>query len=186
MLVILDRGHGQKPDGFDPGCVAGALREVDIAADYIRHAGEILTAAGHDVRYLDSGGYDARHRQALAWAATTPGPALYVQCHVNAGGGGYGLVEFDRRSAWGSTAAMHLAHALIGLVGAAKTNPLDPGERGWVCIDDIYASPTMCGLIYEPGFIDTPAHAALWTAEGRAKVGAALAAGIAAYAAGRA
>ena len=188
MLVILDRGHGQKPDGFDPGAISGSLREVDIVADYLAHAAGVLTAAGHDVRYLDSGGYDARHRQALAWAAEVKGPALYVQCHVNAGGGGYGLVEYDRRSTWGSTAAMCLADALTraAKLGSARTNPLDAGQRGWVCIDDIYASPTMCGLIFEPGFIDAPAHASLWTPAGRVRVGDALADGIMAYAATRA
>ena len=110
--------------------------------------------------------------------------ALYVQLHVNAGGGTYGLVEYDERSRLGSSAAMLIANALVigGCVSTAKTNGLNSTERGWVCIDDIYASPTMCGLILEPFFIDASAHAPLRTAEGLARVGNALAEGIDRYA----
>ena len=185
MLVVLDRGHGQKAPGapFDPGCVSGALREVDLASAYIGHAEVRLRALGHRVEVIDSGTYDQRHARAIAWA-NGAGRALYVQCHVNAGGGAYALVEHDARSRAGSRAADLMTAALDTLpeVSTAKVHHLAPGERGWVCIDDIWAAPTMCGVIYEPGFIDAPAHATLWTPDGLERIGAVLAEGVHRYA----
>ena len=187
MIIVLDRGHGQKgqAERFDPGVVAGALREVDLAATYIQAAVRALDAAGHVVHLLDAGTYDDRHRLALALAAEHPTEeSLYVQCHVNAGGGKYGVVEHDARSSWGRAAAACLADALDELpeVPTARVWELHAGERGWVCIDDIYASPTMCGVVYEPGFIDAPAHSALWTPVGLERLGRALAEGVERYA----
>lgn len=187
MRVVLDRGHGQKAKGapFDPGACAGGLREVDLAAEYIRVAAGEIRATGHEVLLLDAGTYDDRHARALAWAAEAPREnALYVQCHVNAGGGKYGVVEHDVRSAWGRTAAACLADALDELpeTRTVRIWPIDRADRGWICIDDIYASPTMAGLIYEPGFIDSTVHAALWTPWGLERIGYALAEGIRRYA----
>lgn len=187
MRIVLDRGHGQKAPGapFDPGACAGGLREVDLAAGYIRVAAGEIRAAGHEVLLLDSGTYDDRHARALAWAAEAPHKnALYVQCHVNAGGGKYGVVEHDARSSWGRTAAACLADALDELpeTRLVRVWPISSAARGWSCIDDIYASPTMAGLIFEPGFIDSAGHQALWTAAGLAQVGRTLAEGIRRYA----
>lgn len=183
MRVILDRGHGKKAAAapFDPGVTRGALREVDLAAAYIEQARAKLAAAGHTVDLLDSGTYDERHAAAIALAARSPDPiALYVQCHVNAGGGKYGLVEYDARSATGRKAALCLADALDELpeVPTARVLALHPDDRGWVCIDDVYASPTLCGVLYEPLFIDAAAHAALRTPDGLGRVGDALAEGV--------
>lgn len=183
MLIVLDRGHGDKGRGqpFDPGVVAGPLREVDLAGAYLTHAAADLTALGHTVRICPAGSYDSRHAWAVAEAAGLPHlDGVYVQLHVNAGAGRYGLVEHDARSAWGRTAAATLADALDDLPEVSKTHvwSLDAGDRGWACIDDIYASPTLCGLIYEPGFIDAPAHAALWTPTGLVRLGGALARGL--------
>lgn len=195
LLVILDRGHGQKGRGapFDSGATftapsiagGGVLREVDLTSTYIGHAEVRLRQLGHRVELLDSGTYDARHAKAIELAANAS-EALYVQCHVNAGGGKYGAVEHDARSSAGRRAAAALADALDELAETPTVHvwSLDPGERGWVCIDDIWAAPTMCGLIYEPGFIDAPSHGPLWTPEGLARVGGALAEGIRRYAAG--
>ena len=193
LLVILDRGHGQKGRGapFDPGTTftapsiagGGVLREVDLTSTYIGHAEVRLRQLGHRVELLDSGTYDARHAKAIELAANAS-EALYVQCHVNAGGGKYGVVEHDARSSWGRAAAACLADALDELpeVPTARVWELHAGERGWVCIDDIYASPTMCGVVYEPGFIDSAAHSALWTPAGLERVGRALAEGVERYA----
>lgn len=186
MIIILDRGHGQKgrSDPFDPGATRENLREVDLTAAYIRTAAARLTAAGHDVRLITTGHYSARHVEACGLAGDRPG--LYVQCHVNAGGGRYGLVEHDARSKAGQRAATALALALTAVPGitGGKVAALASGQRGWVCIDGIWDAPKMCGLIYEPGFIDAPQHAELWTAQGLARIGEALASGIERYAAG--
>ncbi len=183
MRVILDRGHGQKARGaaFDPGVTLGTLREVDLSAAYIAEAQTRLLAAGHAVDLLNHGTYDARHATAVALAAQSPTEqALYVQCHVNAGGGKYGLVEHDARSATGRKAALSLADALDELpeVPRVRVLALHPADRGWVCIDDIHASPNLCAALYEPFFIDASSHAALRTSEGLRRVGAALAEGV--------
>ena len=188
MRVILDRGHGQKAAGapFDPGVVRGALREVDLAAAYIDQCRAKLLAAGHTVDLLDRGTYDERHAAAIALAAQSPDPvALYVQCHVNAGGGKYGLVEHDARSATGRKAALSLADALDELpeVPTARVLALHPDDRGWVCIDDVYASPSLCAVLYEPFFIDSATHAALRSPDGLRRVGDALAEGVKRFAA---
>lgn len=186
MVVILDRGHGAKGRGtiFDPGVVALPLREVDLTDAYIGHAADILRSAGHTVHTLNAGPYADRHRTALALAGHER--ALYVQCHVNAGGGTYGLVEYDARSRGGRRAAEALARDLPGLpelVGPGRIRGLDVGERGHVCVAGIYVGPaTVCGVIFEPGFIDSPAHAPLWTPDGLVAIGGVLAAGIAEYA----
>lgn len=186
MIVILDRGHGQKAVGtpFDSGVVHHGVKEIDLSAAYIKHAAEALRSAGHGVHLLDTGSYDARHAQAVAIAAEHPeSAALYVQCHVNSGGGAYGTMEHDGRSARGSVAAKALAEALQGLpeVNKVKVQALRPGIRGWVCIDGIYASKTMCAVLYEPFFIDSASHEALQKPEGLLRVGVALAAGVGRY-----
>ena len=183
LIVVLDIGHGVKPGRpYDPGATNGLLREVDLARAYADHAAIILSAAGLTVHRVDSGPYSDRHRRVCNVVMTSPG--LYVQCHVNAGGGRYGLVEYDSRSSAGLRAAAVLAHALTALpeASAGKTVGLSSGERGFTCISGIWPAPKMCGLIYEPGFIDTPQHAALWTAEGLQRVGRVLAAGVLDYA----
>lgn len=185
MLIVLDRGHGDKGAGkLDPGVVAGGLREIDLTGAYISHATDILRAAGHQVVTLDSGTYDARHRLAMDLSSRSPGRALYVQCHVNAGGGRYAAAEHDARSTAGRRAAAALMDATDDLEEIRGTHvwALQAGDRGWVCIDDIYAAPRMCGVIFEPGFIDAPQHAPLWTPPGLRRVGAALALGVQRYA----
>lgn len=182
MIVILDRGHGQKPDGFDPGVCYGGLREVDLSSAYITHAAGLLTAAGHTVHLLDTGSYNDRHRKALQLVGASRG--IYIQCHVNAGRGTYGLVMHDRRSKDGARAASTLGAALKALPGISRPEawPIDAKTRGFSCIDGIWAAPKMCGVVYEPGFIDSPEHAGLWTSEGLRAVGEALAAGVGAFA----
>lgn len=187
LVVVLDRGHGQKARGarFDPGATAGQVREVDLAQAYMEMALAELVTRGHLVHWLETGTYDERHREAIRFAAAHPDrDGLYVQCHVNAGGGKYGLVEHDHRSRWGRTAAACLADALDELPETPRVHvwDLDPSERGWVCIDDIYTSPTMTAALYEPFFIDSAAHAKLRTTEGLARVGLALAEGVHRYA----
>jgi len=182
VIVVLDRGHGQKPDRFDPGVTLGKLREIDLATAYITHAAGLLTAAGHTVHLLHSGSYDARHREALRLVGSERG--LYVQCHLNAGKGTYGLVMHDGRSSEGKHAAECFAATLGAMpeISRREVWPLTRDSRGWACIDGIWPAPRMCGLVFEPGFIDAPAHVELWTPAGLRRVGEALAAGVRAFA----
>lgn len=185
MRAILDRQHLGKPSKpGDHGAVHGALRETDLTEGYIAAAAETLRAAGVEVLVLTEGEYADRHRQAIAWARTLAERCAYVACHVNAGGGRYALAEYDGRSKAGAKLAAALSDACASLPGisAGKVVPLAAGERGWICIDGIYAGPgQLSGAIFEPGFIDAPAHAALWTSEGLRLVGQTLAAGVLAW-----
>lgn len=178
-IVILDTGHGQKPDrAFDPGVTKGALREVDLAGAYLDHAAEVLRARGWNVHRMSTGAYSARHAEAVRLVGSDR--AIYVQGHVNAGGGRYALVEHDSRSTAGAKAAAMLAHALTSLHGVSvgKVAGLADGERGFTCIRGIWTAPRMCGLIYEPGFLDNAEHDRMWTPAGLMEVGVALADGL--------
>ena len=184
MIIICDRQHLGKPSNpGDHGATHGALRETDLTDAYIAIAAADLRAAGHTVYVLTTGEYGERQKQANAIAVAAPTERVYyVACHINAGGGSYGLVEYDGRSAGGARLAAGLALGLGQLpeLSAHKTTALQNGERGWVCIAGIYTGPgNIAGAIYEPGFIDPAANAALWTADGLARVGHALASGLA-------
>lgn len=186
MLVVLDRQHLGKPSKpGDHGAIYGALRETDLTDGYIAAARASLERHGHDVQVLAEGEYGPRQRSAVALARLRRDRVAYVACHVNAGGGTYALAEYDERSEGGC----ELAHAVAALkqrglpgITAQRTAPLGPGSRGWVCIAGIYAGPpNLSGVIFEPGFIDAPSHAPLWTAAGLVQVGEALAAGCMAW-----
>ena len=179
MLVLLDRQHLGKPSKpGDHGAVHGALRETDLTDGYIAAASAALRARGHVVAVLTEGEYGQRHAEAIARAKAHPGmAAAYLACHVNAGGGTYALVEHDARSAGGKRLADALAAGFAVLPGVSrgKVIALHAGECGWVCLDGIYAGPsTLSAALLEPGFIDVPAHAGLWTAAGLERVGAAI------------
>lgn len=181
--VILDRQHLGKPSNpGDHGATYGALRETDLTEAYIASAVASLEAAGIGSTVLVEGEYADRQRQAIGIAKAEAGRVLYVACHVNAGGGDYGLVEYDARSIGGAQAADALAALLPTLPGVSRgrTKGLASNERGFICLGGVYAGPAnLCGVIFEPGFIDATAHAGLWTPDGLARVGSALAAGCA-------
>lgn len=190
MIVVLDRQHVGKPGRDDRGAVGevdgDTVHEVDLTAAYIEAATALLTAEGHDVVHLDSGWYQERHRKAAEIARHNPDEAVaYVACHINAGGGSYGLVIHDERSRGGHA----LAEAVADALGSACEPYLDrslvrAAERGgtWAramsTIAGIYDGPAnLCGVCFEPLFIDCARHEALMRPEGLVLVGQALATG---------
>lgn len=189
MLCILDRQHGATGRRtFAPGAaydldgdgVTGenGEREVDLVDAYFGHARAALERLGHEVLVLDTGDYGARHEQAIA-AAQDAARAVYVAGHVNAGGGRYALVRHDHRSDAGARLGrMVLRHlAAVPELGDGRLWPLAPQDRGWSCVDGIYAGPAwLCGILLEPYFIDSKAHRRLSTAAGLLELGTALAA----------
>jgi N-acetylmuramoyl-L-alanine amidase len=186
MLVILDRQHGDRRNGrpFDPGATFGPLRETDLCDAYIAVAAEVLRSRGHEVETFTTGPYDLRHSRAVSLARGFGVRVAYVACHVNAGGGSYALVEYDARSRGGTALAEALAEKLGTLpeVTAGKTKALSPGARGFVCIDGIYSGPAnIAAALVEPGFVDTEAHAELWTPAGLQRIGTAIALAVEAW-----
>ena len=196
MLALLDIQHAGKPSrpsdmgaafDLDGDGVTGenGEREVDLVRAYVAAAKSHLEAHGVVVEVLTAGEYGTRHVKANALAAGHA-KAVYVACHVNAGKGDYGLVEYDARSPRGAQLADLAAADLRALPGIKRgvTKGLGAGDRGFSCIDGIYAGPKgLCAILYEPGFIDAPAHRGLWTAGGLVQVGCTLALTLEAWAA---
>lgn len=202
--VVLSPGHGVREPGrsWDPGAVAGGLRERDLTGRVAELAESILHAAGVEVLVHDGPGYVPEHDTAVAWLDARPGPALYCSLHANIGGGDYVLVRPDYRSQSGRRAAAAIGDSLEDLpeVRSFRTDELYPnaGEasrahrkpvagswewwtRGWVCIAGLWEAQRAPGVLVELGFLDSRAHAALWTDEGLLSVADRLAVGITSY-----
>lgn len=207
--VVLSPGHGTREPGrsWDPGATVGELRERDLTGRVAELAETILRAAGAEVLGHDGPGYAAEHRTAVAWLDARPGPGLYCSLHANIGGGDYVLVRPDYRSQSGRRAAASIGDSLEDLaeVRSFRTDELypngttahrsgrqpsrvrggaDPWEwwtRGWVCIDGLWSAQRAPGVLVELGFLDSPAHRALWTDEGLLRLADRLAAGVTTY-----
>jgi len=184
-LVILDRQHGDKGDRFDPGAVASGRREVDLSAAYGRAAADALRALGVDVLWIDAGSYQSRHLEAIDASSCVDAPALYCALHVNAGGGRYGAVFHDARSARGARAAMLIASSLgVALPELSVSRHIsaradDWTSNAWHTMRRIYSGPpSLSGVCIEPGFIDSAEHVDLWYESGLKRIGDALAEGI--------
>ncbi|MCA9712120.1 MAG: N-acetylmuramoyl-L-alanine amidase, partial [Myxococcales bacterium] len=194
-LVVLDLQHlgrGGRHEG-DMGAAADLdgdgrtechEREALLALGYLTAAGLELNRRGHQVIVLSQGEYP--DRQALAVelaleASTLRRRAVYVACHINAGKGNYGLVLHDRRAAKGAAVAAAVAEQLAGLpeIPRALTKAA-VGEWGRAapCIEGAWTHGELLpAIVFEPCFIDQPAHAALLSPEGLQRIGRALAEG---------
>lgn len=182
--VILDWQHHGKPGKDDHGASSGDLRETDLSSAYINAAKEALERHGIQVLVLAYGWYGKRHDYAREAAKAVAGKCVYVACHVNAGGGSYGLVCHDARSGGGKRLSDAVARELEPLTGTARSEAASPDK--WTnahnTIAGIFKGPAnLSGICFEPGFIDSDAHKHLWYADGLVRVGTALAAGIISY-----
>lgn len=189
MITILDIQHaGRASRPSDMGAAydldgdghvgEAGEREVDLVRGYVEAARSALTRCGHTVAVLTDGEYGTRHAEAIRLAKTA-NKAVYLACHVNAGRGRYALVRPDSRSTGGARFARTLLRHLEGVaeLPTGKLWPMGPTDRGWSCIDGIYDGPAwLCGVLVEPGFIDSPQHRRLWTPAGLVEVGTAIAA----------
>lgn len=195
MRVALDRGHaGKGPGSGDRGAssdldgdgqVETHEREAMLTPAYILAAEHALLLLGHEVICLSDGSYAARQARAIGY-----GCDVYVACHLNAGSGDYGLAVHNP----GSVAGRALATAITGklrvlcpelarvVVGEAREGSF---PRAAACIGDL-ARAKPIGIVYEPWFLDQPAHHGLATGGAPTRVGQALAEGIDAWARSRA
>ena len=211
--LLFDIQHAGRPDR--PGDMGAAYdldgdgvtgergeREVDLVRAYVAAAAAYARSLGHTVTVLETGTYGQRHATAIRIARAAPEVEhVYLACHTNAGGGSYGLVRPDYRSAGGLAAAERLAASLRTLPALSKVRvePLYPSAaaaaadgrdvsdagkvgwwtRGWGCIEGIWSGPAnLCGVLVEPFFIDTARHKPLMTAPGLVTVGQALVRGV--------
>ena len=190
--IILDIQHaGRKSRPTDLGASAdldgdGVIErdehEARLTPLYAMACQALALRDGVKVLRIDGGEYSARHRMAVELAASDPSRRwLYVACHLNAGGGNYGLVIADQRSTQGRNAAREVAEALDALPELTRTiagvTAAEGSDwpRAWGTISGIFAGPAnLSGICFEPCFMDTPSHRPLLTAEGLTRIGEAL------------
>jgi N-acetylmuramoyl-L-alanine amidase len=189
MLIALDRQHAGVPSRAYAD--AGAWADLDgdgrrdvheqealLTPVYMLAAEVRLRELGHAVVPISDGQYADRHRRTNGYEAD-----VYVACHLNAGGGDYGLAVHDTRSASGKALAGHVVRSLTaacpelrrGVVGDTQGFP-----RALACIDGVFTGKPV-GLCFEPCFMDRPEHQVLLTPAGLQRIGRALADGIDAF-----
>jgi len=190
VIVILDRQHYGKPGRDDRGAqteIDGqAVYEIDLTLAYIEAATTLLLAEGHTVHILDSGWYGERNDRACEIARENPDERVaYVACHVNAGGGTYGLTLHDARSGGGR----RLAEAVADVLGTNAAPHIDRSivraaeqggtwSRAMTTISGIYSGPAnISGICFEPFFIDSERNRPLLSPLGLNVIGQALAVG---------
>lgn len=122
-----------------------------------------------------TGPYARRNREANRWDAT-----VYLACHVNAGGGMYALTEYATSYA-GSTLARTIGAGLVNdlkeWIPAHTELPINPGQRGHVCVGAVSAG--IPAVILEPFFGDRLAMQPLLRPTGLRLVGESIAASVA-------
>lgn len=202
MIAILDRQHFGKPGrrrdlgaGYDldgDGLVGDHEREASLTPYYIEAARKHVEAAGHGVIVEDRGWYSKRHIRANIFAAEARGPVAYVACHINAGGGDYAAIIHDARSQNGKRLADLVAESLndLHLAGVSRVivrgaTPDNDWSRGLNTIKGIWSGPAnICGICFEPLFIDCHAHRQWLNPVGLDSIGAALGSGLIEWALG--
>lgn len=197
ILAIQHVGRASRPgdlgasaDLDGDGKIEAHEHEARLTPIYAQAAQDLAAEEGIPVLRLEGGEYSGQHRAAIELAKAQPGRRwLYVACHLNAGGGNYGLVIADRRSTAGRVAAGLIADALSALPELTRTIAGTTAAEGsdwpraWSTIDGIFSGPSnLSGICFEPCFLDTEAHRPLLTGDGLRRIGAALYRGASAWA----
>ena len=196
MLVFLDVQHIGKPSrrrtddwgaAYDiDGDGIIAQHEIEAANTWIYagHAMQRLRELGHSVMALADGWYQHRHDRVNDYCdrmLQPGGHAAYIALHLNAGGGNYGAIFHDYRSAGGPLLGAEIAGALRRLcpeLSAVKTIPSSPNDWTKNAYGTIKNVQRPIGICYEPFFMDSPGHLGLFSEDGLERVGIALAEGI--------
>jgi N-acetylmuramoyl-L-alanine amidase len=199
LRVVLDVQHA-----FRGGVHAGdrgsifhdslgkSITEVDLTLAYVHAARDaILEASPGALVFVNdpsTGALVGPYSQRAAWAAMRGPVHAYIACHVNAGGGDYGLVSastVDLRRSLGLRSAVAYELSQVRLVQLASshdsvlTRVLSRGDRGWPCV--AFAAVSAPAVLFEPFFGDDALELSRFrTPEGARSIGRALARGIAA------
>ncbi len=137
-LVVLDIQHAGEPSRRDlgashdldgDGIVEECEHEARLTPIYAAAAQQVLEAAGHTVVIETAGTYASRHKRTIAAAKKAGTPAAYVACHLNAGGGDYGLVCWDYRSECGAKMAKLVGAALTLEFSSDELRRVYPAEK---------------------------------------------------------
>jgi hypothetical protein len=106
---------------FDLGVIERDEHEARLTPLYAMACRALAARDKVPVMLIDSGEYSARHKVAAFYAQNAPFTRwLYVACHLNAGGGNYGLVIHDSRSQAGRLAAESIRAELRSLPGLTR------------------------------------------------------------------
>ena len=184
MVVFFDIGHGGRVvNGLfnqDPGATFQGLREVDLVEAYVSKARKALRDRKISSVVLSYGPYYQRQAYANSIAEKYPDEQfLYLACHVNSAEkpGDYALVLHDGRSKKGKGSAEKLGIFLGARVLSTSTE--DWTKNAHETIDGIYnGSNNICGLCFEPFFINHPSSAEKRTEAGLQVLGNQLATAI--------
>jgi hypothetical protein len=188
-LVVLDRQHTGKPSKMDDtGAYSQIVQEHEahMVAHYLLEVECTLRALGHSVVPISDGKYSERHRRANALFKEYSGPCVYLAGHLNAGGGSYGALFFDERSAMGEDASAFVAKELKEVLNGMAVKCLASKRSDWTkhafnTIAGVW-SGRGCGICLEPFFLDDPEAKDLMSTDGLVEVGNAIARGIDAWA----
>ncbi len=154
MRICLDIGHmGKRTRPIDRGAVFQGYREAELVLAYTVAAWKLLEAKSHVVYLLCHDNYSARQDFCDVIKAD-----VHVQCHLNAGGGQYGLIAYrDDAPASGAKLASIMARNLERTAGEVvsnvKINVLKDEDRGYLCL-----KPRTVSMLYEPMFLDKAEH----------------------------
>lgn len=198
MLVVFSWDHTGKPGRWDD---RGAHADLDGDGYRAQHETEVyrtpfyfipamaaLAEAGIESFVMADGWYRDRWARLHRYLDEHDIPrAVYVACHLNAGGGSYGLVGYHHRTPYsgGVTLARRIARQLgraCPELSRARAEAAAP-DNAWRRMHGTIAGldRRVIGICYEPAFVDQPDHAPLLTGPGLQRVGEALAAGIIDY-----
>lgn len=198
-LTIWDRQHaGKRTRPTDMGAAAdidgdGQIevweREAELTPIYAEAGMAELTRLGLASHFIDPKGaglqadYPARHREAVALAQDRSWTA-YLACHLNAGGGNYGLVGYVPGSTRGRALAEAIAaelQASVHVISRCRVEALAGNwARGLPTIGGAMSTsaPWLAGVLLEPLFVDAPEHQSYIHQGGLTEVGRAIARGV--------
>lgn len=146
--VYIGVGHG----GSDPGAVANGLKEKDLTLDISKALRDYLKRNGIDTKIsrekdVDSS-INSKVREANAWKAD-----LFVEIHINAGGGDGAEVYHTRFGGKGKTLAQNILNSIckLGQQSRGIKTKVENGSDYFGVIRDT----NMPAVLVECAFIDT-------------------------------
>ena len=182
MILTATIGHAGRPSRWaDRGAAFEGREEVSAVRRYLDTFDREARALGHTVVLLSDGEYSAQWARADLYKA-----GVYLNCHVNAGGGDRGELFYDYRSTRGQALAESVAAELGKLVPwGCRARACRPDTNG-IPRDSDYSEAFGCisgvkavALCVEPYFIDGPRRA--WFLSNLPLIGQGLALGIHAW-----
>ena len=165
-MNYIDVQHTGKPKRpTDMGAAIGEAvdeREAYWTSLYAFFMEMSLRSKGYKVMRLSDGSYKSRHDRVNYYEDRNNDSkdSIYISCHLNAGGGGYGAFFYDFRSTKGSVLADCLASTTeslphISTVKKISASPSDWTKNAYHTFKGVSKPVAICA---EPIFIDNSEH----------------------------